>query len=166
MENLKYTKTEDIIKFLETIGYDWTGKYPKNLSQSFEDFPNGVSVIACDKERITHVLNLRVTDTSFLTKNENSIKKIDFNDLSFKWQLFMLKRKGKRYAKLLYTQSLKINEETKKQYDKKISLLVKRAEKLSYARNLKISHSNTILINAASKLSQEEIEKLKSECEL
>ena len=163
MNNLKYTKKEDIQTFLETIGYRWFGNMPKNSTQTFEDITNGVLVILCEKDNILSALNIRVSDTSFLVEDENSKKKCGFIDHSLNWQLFMLKRKGKSYAKLLYAESLKSNHETKEQYDKKINLLIKRAEELSNDRNLKISNTNTALLNAASKLSETEIEKLNAE---
>ena len=163
MENLKYTKTEDIQKFLNTLGYSWSGKFPKNLSQSFDDLPYGVSIVVCEEDNIATGLKLCVSDTSFLIEINNPNKKYDCVDHSLMWQLFMLKRKGKKYAKLIYTKSLKESEETKKEYDNKVSLLIKRAEKLAFERNLKIAHSNTALLNASSKLTPEEIEKINAE---
>ena len=166
MENLKYTKTEDIQKFLKTLGYYWYGNFPKNSTQSFEDFPNGVYIAVCDKDNIVSALHLYVSDTSFMIENESSKKKFDCLDHSLMWQVFMVKRKGKKYSKMLYEQSLKTNVDIQQQYDKKISLLVKRAEKLAYERNLKISHANASMLNAATKLSKEEIEKINSEYEI
>lgn len=163
MENFKYTKTEDIQKFLKTLGYTWSGNFPKNLAQSFEDFPYGVSIVVCEEDNIATGLKLCVSDTSFLIEINNPYKKYDCIDHSLMWQVFMVKRKGKSYSKMLYEQSVKTNIETKKQYDKQISLLIKRAEKLSSERNLKISHANTVMLNAASKLTPEEIEKINAE---
>lgn len=163
MENLKYAKTEDIQKFLKTLGYTWSGNFPKNLTQSFEDFPYGVSIVVCEEDNIATGLKLCVSDTSFLIEINNPDKKYDCIDHSLMWQVFMVKRKGKEYAKLIYTKSLKESEETKKEYDNKVSLLIKRAEKLSLERNLKISHANTVMLNAASKLTPEEIEKINAE---
>ena len=52
MNNLKYTKKEDIQTFLETIGYRWFGNMPKNSTQTFEEISNGVLVILCEKDNI------------------------------------------------------------------------------------------------------------------
>ena len=154
MENLKYTKVEDLVEFLKIIGYEWHGEILDNnlfrigLIEDFQD------VICLKLKKQDHDENLRadVTDYNFYLEDKSLNQKFNFNDYSTMWQAFMIQNKDEQYANLLYEKTIEAKKEAEKMHNEKIKLTQKLLDHLKYEKSLEIAKYNTTIYNAKQKL--------------
>ncbi len=161
---LIYTDLNDIIQYLELIGFIWPGKIKKDgkiVKATIEDFKDTVCLEVYDNFNTpAKYISVNVTDTSFELERLPADRKYNFDDYSPSWQNFMLKRKDKEYAKLIYSLILRIKNEKAKAFDNKIACLDKQLSDLKYQKNLEQAQYNTKLYNIEVNLTDKEIYEL------
>lgn len=161
---LTHTNLNDIIQYLELLGFIWPGKIKKDskiVKATIEDFKDTVCLEVYDNFNTpAKYISVIVTDTSFEIERLNMNRKYNFEDISPSWQNFMLKRKNKEYSMLIYKIISRIRAEKMKRYDNKISELTDKIKDLTYQRQLEQAQYNTQLFNIEANLTEKEIKDL------
>lgn len=161
---LKFTNINDIIQFLELVGFIWPGKIKvenKIVKATIEDFKDFVCLEVYDNFNTpAKYVNTYITDTTFELERLSIVKKYNFENYTAPWQKFMLERKDKEYAKAIYLKTSKERNAKEKILNEEINLISKRTEELKYKKNLEMAMYNTQIANAEIKLSKEEIDEL------